>query len=350
MNKLFRRRIIYLKVLTIGAYSSVLISGGYILIIISYLLTGNKINYNYDFGTIKLGFEELWVALSLSFWGINLYPLFKYRVNKILLFTLPLLALCTSIFFLHTVRFYLYYDFNINPHHIFGLYNIVIGIFLGLLIKLEIRLTVIFSILFLLIYLSSIYLSKMLIIYAEWPKYLWSSIIQPVNHSYYLSFKIFLKNLQMIGLWFFFSLLSMSLIWIVLRYKSRGLTIAYHTTSFGVGRLILEEGYRIWSRTPALYGRGIYFWQLKKDAHSYGETAYSGNYDIVAEELPIKLNNCLKYDLPIPILDPNAATQISHELIKLGIDVLIIPNPFIEDTTHSAKGDAYCYLKMPTEY
>lgn len=118
----------------------------------------------------------------------------------------------------------------------------------------------------------------------------------------------------------------------------------YHTTGRGSGKLIKKYGWSVDYSGINIFGRGIYFWELKKDAHRYGIYRYGkGNYDIVAENIPINRNNSEVWDYYKA--RKSDIDQIAIRLKARGVHVLIINNPVIESTTMpKAKGKAYVWL------
>lgn len=117
----------------------------------------------------------------------------------------------------------------------------------------------------------------------------------------------------------------------------------FHTTRKGNGKLITENGWEVTYAGWNIYGRGIYFWDLMDDAHRYGKERFDGVYDIVSEDIPITPSNSVTYD------HAKAASShidsIAKGLLSRGIDVIIISNPQIAQSTLSrAKGKAYLWL------
>jgi len=132
----------------------------------------------------------------------------------------------------------------------------------------------------------------------------------------------------------------------------------YHTTSAGNGKRILEEGFRVYDRRPALYGRGVYAWEREEDAHTYGQACdptdnrlFPKGYDVVAARVRLNKRNSATYDSS-EVCDPDQphqANALTDYCRSQGIEALEIPNPLIERTTHrKARGKAYCFLHPPT--
>jgi hypothetical protein len=118
----------------------------------------------------------------------------------------------------------------------------------------------------------------------------------------------------------------------------------YHTTALGNGDLIEKNGWEVDYTGINVFGRGIYFWESYDDAHRYGQFRYgNNNYEILSEDIPVTQHNSVSYDY-------NKARNshidsIAQGLISRGINVIIIPNPQIEDVTMAqAKGKAYLWL------
>lgn len=118
----------------------------------------------------------------------------------------------------------------------------------------------------------------------------------------------------------------------------------YHTTALGNGKLIEKNGWTVDRSGVNIFGRGIYFWEFKEDAHSYGIQRYGkNNYDIVAEDIPINRNNSEIWDYYKA--RNSHIDQIALSLKARGVNVLIIKNPVIESATMpKAKGKAYVWL------
>lgn len=118
----------------------------------------------------------------------------------------------------------------------------------------------------------------------------------------------------------------------------------YHTTKLGNAELIVQNGWKVTYSGINIYGRGIYFWEKYEDAHNYGMQNYGKeNYEILSEDIPIHSNNSIVYDYKRA--RNSHIDQIAQSLLKRGIEVIIISNPKIKDSTmQSAKGKAYLWL------
>ena len=139
--------------------------------------------------------------------------------------------------------------------------------------------------------------------------------------------------------------------------------IVYHTTSTVNAFKIVRRGYRVAKSTEACYGRGIYFWELKDDAHRYGVYQQLGGklpevyvdrkgnvfegYSVLPHRLTITVENSLTYPF-VETVSPDTATLLTSILLQHGKRVMIIPNRYIQRTAHqNAKGRAYVYLLNP---
>lgn len=116
----------------------------------------------------------------------------------------------------------------------------------------------------------------------------------------------------------------------------------YHATPYGNGSSIVNNGWEVTRSGVNIYGRGIYFWELIEDAHSYGEEKF-GDYEIVEETIPFTSENHVIYSHKKAV--DNHIDDIAQSLLSKNIDVIVIPNPYIETTTMiKAKGKAYLWL------
>ena len=139
--------------------------------------------------------------------------------------------------------------------------------------------------------------------------------------------------------------------------------IVYHTTATESAIKIVRDGYRVSSTTEACYGRGIYFWELREDAHRYGVYQQLGGklpeeyvdrhgnvfegYSVIPYQLTVTVENSLTYPFVKPVT-PDTANLLTSVLRLHGKRVMIIPNRYIQKTAHqNAKGRAYVYLLNP---
>ncbi len=118
----------------------------------------------------------------------------------------------------------------------------------------------------------------------------------------------------------------------------------FHATPKGNGSKIERKGWIV-NDIPTVgdvYGRGIYFWDLIEDAHTYGRMYLKGNYDIVAENIPLVDGHYTFYDHNKRNIGD--ADQFSQSLIRQGIYCLIINRAYMDYSTMIAEGRAYVWL------
>ncbi len=125
---------------------------------------------------------------------------------------------------------------------------------------------------------------------------------------------------------------------------SKQIITVYHATPKGNGKKIERNGWIVKDIPDigAVYGRGIYFWDLIEDAHTYGNRFFNGHYDIVAEEIPL-VEGCYTF------YDHNKRSigdvdYFSQVLISRGIHCLIISRAYMDYSTMLSQGRAYVWL------
>ena len=118
----------------------------------------------------------------------------------------------------------------------------------------------------------------------------------------------------------------------------------YHTTAQGNGKNIVKDGWIVSQNiaTGRLYGTGIYFWELEKDAHVFGEKYFPNGYDIILEKIPYR--KYLFYDTNKRLPNNEDAILFSKQMLAKGIELLIIPRAYIDNTTMQAQGKAFVWL------
>lgn len=118
----------------------------------------------------------------------------------------------------------------------------------------------------------------------------------------------------------------------------------YHATKAGNGDKIIRDGWNV-SReinNGQVYGRGIYFWELESDAHTFGKIWYGENgYDIVEETIPLIDGQFTHYDH-----NKRAGNHdtVAQGLLNRGICCMIISRSYMDRSTIEAKGNAYVWL------
>jgi len=120
--------------------------------------------------------------------------------------------------------------------------------------------------------------------------------------------------------------------------------VVYHATHKSNVAEIEENGFTVSNEgTVNIYGRGVYFWELEEDAKAYGRNRFSNDYGIVRARLTIdKGENAVVWNSRYRFQSPDT---ISRNLVRRNIEIIVIPNHLIEDTTFGfARGDAYCFL------
>jgi hypothetical protein len=118
----------------------------------------------------------------------------------------------------------------------------------------------------------------------------------------------------------------------------------YHATKKGNGRKIEKKGWLVGENTRVgqVYGRGIYFWDLIEDAHTFGSIYLGNDYDIVSENIPLVDGHYTYYDHnKRNTSDPDVLAQ---GLLRQGIHCLIISRAYMDYSTMMAQGRAYVWL------
>lgn len=118
----------------------------------------------------------------------------------------------------------------------------------------------------------------------------------------------------------------------------------YHTTSLGNGERIVRDGWIVDRSGTNIYGRGIYFWEYTSDAHRYGSERFGkGKYEIIEETIPVHDRNSVVFSHSRA--RGSHIDSIAQGLLARGVDVVVISNPHITDTTMSAaSGRAFLWL------
>lgn len=125
----------------------------------------------------------------------------------------------------------------------------------------------------------------------------------------------------------------------------KSLLNVYHTTQKGNGTKIVNDGWHVPRNIHIgqVYGRGIYFWELISDAHTYGQRIYgSNNYEIIEETIPLVDGQFDYYDHTKRFGDCH--DTISKNLIRRGVHCLIVSRAYMDRSTMLADGKAYVWL------
>jgi hypothetical protein len=122
--------------------------------------------------------------------------------------------------------------------------------------------------------------------------------------------------------------------------------IGYHATPTGIGKKVINEGFKLMPGSTNLFGRGIYFWEMEKDAKSLAEKWFPEGADIIRAEWTEPEHAIRVYD---PAKRSNlTANELSRNLLNIGVRTLIIPNHLMEAATMpTAIGYAYVQLRDP---
>jgi hypothetical protein len=118
----------------------------------------------------------------------------------------------------------------------------------------------------------------------------------------------------------------------------------YHATKKGNGRKIEKSGWLVGENTRIgqVYGRGIYFWDLIEDAHTFAAIYLNNDYDIVSENIPLVDGYYEYYDRSRR--NTNDPDIIAQGCLRRGIHCLIIPRAYMDESTMMAQGRAYVWL------